>query len=388
MGFRERAIKWNLFLLMAAALWLGLPSVSCASSSTRQQIQENEQQQQAIENERDANQENINSLKWQRSNLKKTLDELNAQLTQVSDNLASLERQISDKEQEIADTREALRLAREKEASQHDSMEKSLRYMYERGEPNILDVLVSSGSFSALLNAATYIQGILEYNDRMLDDFIENREFIESEQARLEVEDAQLQDLQQQARLEKERIDGLIEETSRKMSEYAGQISEAEEAAAAYERELQRLDEDLETLKKKLAEEIAMAQRAAAAAKRDISEVVFEEGDRYLLANLIYCEAGGEPYEGKLAVGAVVINRLLSSVYPDTVVGVIYQRNQFSPVRSGRLDLALANNRATESCYRAADEAMSGVTNVGGCVYFRTPIPGLTGIPIGGHIFY
>ena len=353
MGFRERAIKRNLFLLMAAALWLGLPSVSCASSSTRQQIQENEQQQQAIEDERDANQENINSLKWQRSSLKKTLDELNAQLTQVSDNLASLERQISDKEQEIADTREALRLAREKEASQHDSMEKSLRYMYERGEPNILDVLVSSGSFSALLNAATYIQGILEYNDRMLDDFIENREFIESEQARLEEEDAQLKDLQQQARLEKERIDGLIEETSRKMSEYAGQISEAEEAAAAYERELQRLDEDLETLKKKLAEEIAMAQRAAAAAKRDISEVVFEEGDRYLLANLIYCEAGGEPYEGKLAVGAVVINRLLSSVYPDTVVGVIYQRNQFSPVRSGRLDLALANNRATESCYRA-----------------------------------
>ena len=87
-------------------------------------------------------------------------------------------------------------------------------------------------------------------------------------------------------------------------------------------------------------------------------------------------------------MGAVVINRVLSSVYPDTVVGVIYQNRQFSPVASGRLALALANDSATESCYRAADEAMSGVTNVGQCVYFRTPIPGLEGTRIGGHIFY
>jgi spore germination cell wall hydrolase CwlJ-like protein len=116
--------------------------------------------------------------------------------------------------------------------------------------------------------------------------------------------------------------------------------------------------------------------------------VTFEESDRYLLANLIYCEAGGEPYDGKLAVGAVVINRVLSSVYPDTVTGVIYQNKQFSPVGSGRLALALANGKATQACYQAADEAMSGVTNVGSCVYFRTPIPGLTGISIGGHIFY
>ena len=89
-----------------------------------------------------------------------------------------------------------------------------------------------------------------------------------------------------------------------------------------------------------------------------------------------------------LAVGAVVINRVLSSVYPDTVTGVIYQRSQFSPVASGRLALALAEGRATQACYDAADEAMSGVSNVGDCVYFRTPIEGLSGISIGGHIFY
>ena len=116
--------------------------------------------------------------------------------------------------------------------------------------------------------------------------------------------------------------------------------------------------------------------------------VIPEVGEKELLAALIYCEAGGEPYAGQLAVGAVVINRVLSSVYPNTMTGVIYQKYQFSPVGSGRLAIALSQNKATASCYKAADEAMAGQTNVGNCVYFRTPIEGLSGISIGGHIFY
>ena len=69
-------------------------------------------------------------------------------------------------------------------------------------------------------------------------------------------------------------------------------------------------------------------------------------------------------------------------------MGVIYQNKQFSPVLNGRLALALTYDKANSDCYKAADEAMSGVTNVGNCVYFRTPVEGLTGISIGGHIFY
>ena len=117
--------------------------------------------------------------------------------------------------------------------------------------------------------------------------------------------------------------------------------------------------------------------------------MAFAEGDRYLLANLIYCEAGGEPYVGQVGVGSVVMNRVLSSVFPNTITGVIYQSGQFAPVASGRLALALAENRATASCYQAADEVMNGTTNVSNCVFFRTPVEGITPkYTIGGHIFY
>ncbi len=180
----------------------------------------------------------------------------------------------------------------------------------------------------------------------------------------------------------------MINQTSNSIAKYGNQISDAEQKALAYEAQIKEKEKDLEYLKQVLAEEIAKSQAAANGVWRDISEVSFAEGDKKLLANLIYCEAGAEPYEGKVAVGSVVINRVLSSQYPDTVVGVIYQNRQFSPVASGRLDLALAADIANNDCYRAAEEAMSGISNVGNCVYFRTPIEGLSGISIGGHIFY
>ena len=211
---------------------------------------------------------------------------------------------------------------------------------------------------------------------------------MEEKEAELEQEKKDLDALREETKAEQEKVTGYVNSTSSSIKQYSGQIADAEAQAAAYEEEIKKQEEDIAYLKKKLAEEIAMSKLSAQSKWRDISDVQFAEGDRYLLANLIYCEAGGEPYAGQLAVGAVVINRVLSGVYPDTVTGVIYQNKQFSPAGSGRLALALSENRATASCYKAADEAMAGQTNVGNCVYFRTPIEGLTGIRIGGHIFY
>lgn len=363
------------------------PMVSYAST-TQQKIDKTEKEKNELEGKLDDKQEELEDLKGEHSSLKGQLSNLNSELTQVSNNLASLENQIAVKEQEIVDTQAALEEAKQTEAQQYASMKTRIRYMYESGEKSYIEAFFSAASLAEFLNAADYFERIAEYDRMMLDDYEANRQFIESEEARLQNEKIELDGLKQQAENEKSRVSGLINKTSQSISQYADQISDAEAEALAYEAEIKKKEQDLEYLKKKLAEEIAISQAAAKGQWRDISEVTFAEGDRKLLANLIYCEAGGEPYEGQVAVGAVVMNRVLSSKFPDTVVGVIYQNRQFSPVASGRLELALAQDKATERCYRAADEAMSGISNVGNCIFFRTPIEGLTGISIGGHIFY
>ena len=249
-------------------------------------------------------------------------------------------------------------------------------------------MLVGATSFANFLNQNNYVEQLSAYDRKMFLQYIETRKSIEAKEAKLKEEKEQLDEYKVKAQAEQSRVSGLVNQTSGSIKQYANDISDAEAKAQALEDQIKAQEADIKKLEAKLAEEIRLSKLAASSAWRNISEVSFADGDRYLLANLIYCEAGSEPYEGKVAVGAVVINRVLSSVYPDTVVGVIYQNKQFSPVSSGRLALALAEGKATAACYQAADEAMKGYSNVGNCVYFRTPVPGLSGINIGGHVFY
>ena len=89
-----------------------------------------------------------------------------------------------------------------------------------------------------------------------------------------------------------------------------------------------------------------------------------------LLARLINGEARGEPYIGQVAVGAVILNRVKSPKFPNTIAGVIYQNNQFSSVKDGQFDVAIEEG---STVYKAAQEAMNGSDPTGGALYFYNP---------------
>lgn len=381
-----KGLRKIVVLLLTVALLGMIPAnaTTATATTTLEQIQQTQQEKNELQNKLNQTQENLEDLKGEHNTLKGELNNLNTQLTRVSDNLSDLEQQIKSKEAEITVTQEKLAEAKATESWQYECMVIRVRDMYERKDTSYLNAILNTGSFSEMLNAADIFEQIAAYDQKKLKEFKENRQLIEEQEALLQQEKIELDNLKIAAEAEKSKVSGLISQTANAMDKYADQISDAEEQAKAYEAEIEKKNATLE----KLQEELRLSQAAANGVWRDISEVEFEDGDLYLLANLIYCEAGGEPYEGQVAVGSVVINRVLSGKFPDTVVGVIYQKRQFSPVASGRLELALGANKATASCYRAAEEAMSGVTNVGNCVFFRTPIEGLEGINIGGHVFY
>lgn len=365
-----------------------MPVTDAFAATTKEKLEQAEKEQAEVKGKLEETEQNIAGMETEKSELQTKLNQLNNDLTAVSEKLEDLEGQIEDKEEEIEETTADLEEAKETEKTQYANMKERIQFMYEKKNTLYLEILFSATGFAEFINNTTYLEMLSEYDQNLLKEYEQNRILIEEKEAQLIEEKAELDTLREETAAEQAKVTGYVNSTSSSISQYAGQIADAEAVAAAYEADIKKREEDIAYLKKKLAEEIALSKLAAQSSWRDISEVQFAEGDRYLLANLIYCEAGGEPYAGQLAVGAVVINRVLSSVYPDTVTGVIYQNKQFSPVASGRLALALAENRATAACYKAADEAMAGQTNVGNCVYFRTPIEGLTGIQIGGHIFY
>lgn len=128
------------------------------------------------------------------------------------------------------------------------------------------------------------------------------------------------------------------------------------------------------------AETAASTEAETAAASASVST-----DDTTLLAALIYCEAGNQSYDGMVAVGAVVMNRVNSSSFPNTISEVIYQSGQFSPASSGALATALANG-VPSTCYTAAAAAIAGEDPTGGALYFNTTAN--KGIQIGDHWFY
>ena len=104
---------------------------------------------------------------------------------------------------------------------------------------------------------------------------------------------------------------------------------------------------------------------SSSAATTASSSTSYVSSDHRLLAKLVYAEARGESYKGQVAVAAVVLNRVASSSFPNTVSGVIYQSGAFSCVSNGSI-----NNTPDSSCIRAALDALNGWDPTGGCLYY------------------
>ena len=134
--------------------------------------------------------------------------------------------------------------------------------------------------------------------------------------------------------------------------------------------------------------ENAAAKEVFAAAKEaaNVGEgVEYSDSTLKLLASIIFCEAGNQPYEGQVAVGAVVMNRVRSDAFPDTVREVIYQKGQFTPAGTGWLDRVVASEGYTDSALQAAKDALAGQSPIGDCLYFDQ---GSQGKRIGAHSFH
>ena len=148
--------------------------------------------------------------------------------------------------------------------------------------------------------------------------------------------------------------------------------------------------ETMEEIKKREEKELE-EKRKADEAKAKLTEnrgaVPVNASDDMLLAALIQCEAGNQPYEGKLAVGAVVMNRVRSGGYPNTIQGVIYASGQFKPAGNGKVAKRLESGGIQESCIQAAREAIAGASNVGGATHFRRA-GNHDGLVIGNHVFW
>lgn len=383
----KRNDSCRLFVMFVLIFQLMLSPVLCQATTTGQKLNQAERDKANAETQLDKVQDEVIDLHEERVSVQIYLDQLNEELLKVNGKLNEIQKIREEKEQAIKDAQVAIEDAKQMQKDRYEDMKKRIRFLYEKGSNSYLEIFFEAKSFSDLINKADYIEQINKYDRKMLAEYQQAEIDIAKQEKELREDKDSLKILESEANEDALAVMTSVRETSMKVSDYLDQINEKEQQAMAYEQEIAEKESDIATLTEQYKQELAMSAQSATMVNRDISDLIFSSGDIDLMAAIIECEAGGESYTGKVAVGAVVLNRVRSPLFQNTVLEVIMAPRQFSPVGSGRFAIVLARG-ANETCYQAAADAMAGASPVGNCLFFRTPIPGLNGQRLGGHVFY
>lgn len=342
-----------------------------------------------LQNQLDDAEDQLDTYNEQNNALQGDLKNLNNNLQSLANDINELESQISEKEDEMASLTVELEAATQLASSQYENMKSRIQYMYEHGNTSLLEVLLDSRSFSDFLNRTEYVSFITSYDRDKLNEYQQLMTDISKKKQQLEDGQASLLAMQEDIKKNQSNVSALINQTQKDIDKTQANIANANEDKEALEKQLAYWEE----VERKLEAEKAEADRKKweelqQMGKEDFSNIDYtpQEGEAYLLAAIIQCEAEGEPYNGKIAVGNVVLNRVQSSRFPNTITGVIYQNKQFSPVASGRLAYRLEAG-VNDECIRAATEVLNG-KHITDALFFRTNNGSVSGTIIGNHVFY
>lgn len=351
-------------------------------------IDDMQQQQQELEEQGDA-------LRQEQDNLNGTMTGLNSNLGSLSATMTSIQEEIEAKQDEIAEAEAALEQAQADADAQYEAMKLRIQFSYENGGTFSWTMLFESEGIVDFINRASYMSDIAQSDRELLTLYQETLESIELQKAQLETEKEEL--LAKQDELEANKTQLLnsisqvassinanqqaLEENSSQAEELAARIAEAEEIEARLE--AQKAAEAAAQLAQAQAMEAEMAQSEGTSG----TPVVAQTSEAELLAALIYCEAGGESYAGQVAVGSVVVNRVNSTYFPNSITDVIYQSGQFTPAASGKLALVLENGLTTDSCRNAANQVIGGSVS-GNWLFFCVNTGSVEGTVIDHQVFY
>jgi spore germination cell wall hydrolase CwlJ-like protein len=351
-------------------------------NDTKNQIDDLQNQKKDAENE-------VNNIEDRKENLESDLSGLNGQLSELATSMNELETQISDKEDEIENAEADLEAAEAQSDKQYEDMKVRIQFMYGNSNVSVWQMLLESTSLSDFLNRTEYISDINRYDREMLTTYQELQESIAEQKAGLEADMEELLALKEDMQQKQDSVNSLIGQTKANIAQTNQDLEDAKENVSDLDAKLQKMIEYEKQLElQKAQEDPARLAAIKAQEQEDTSGVVYvpTDSDAYLLGAIIQCESDGEPYEGKLAVGSVVLNRVRSSYFPNTISGVIYQSGQFSPVASGRLAYRLEAG-VNGTCLQAAQEVLNGNITLN-CLYFRTNNGIISGTVIGNHVFY
>lgn len=335
----------------------------------------------------------VDSLEKQTNGLQNQLDSLNQDLTSLSAEITDLASKIEDTDASVQKAELDLAAAKLDEQLQYDAMKKRIKYMYETGNTSLLQIIFSSESMGDFLNKAEFVKNITEYDRNMLDELQKVHELVAKKDSDLKAEQASLAEMKTNLDQQEQELNDKISSTSGELQASSEALAKAKEAQAAAAAALKKKQEEeaAQTAANNTSSSSGNTYSGSSGGNTTITvpDTPAETTDLVLFAAILQCEAGGYNYDGILAVATVIMNRVASPLYPNTISGVVYQSGQFAPTWDGSLSRVLQRGPVS-LCYQVAQEALGGarLASVSGCYQFRSASTGMSGINVGGNVFF
>ena len=243
------------------------------AETTLQKLQKAKEEKNKTQQAKDNTQERKDSLKITQNSLLGQLSSLNDDLEQIGNKLQGLEQNITDKEAQISRTQDELAEAVRIQDEQYAAMKIRIKYMYERGNDNYLELLFTAGSFSDFLSKSEYVERLHSYDRRMLEQYQEARRQVEETQSRLEEELASLEDLHEQTQEEQGKASEKVKQTADSVADYANQIQDAEATIDQLEDMISQQENDIAALQKQYEANKAEIDKMMAQVQSEINDI-------------------------------------------------------------------------------------------------------------------
>lgn len=379
-------------VLLFALIWSNIPLESLADETDDMVSQENQTREtisnleresketkdaiQQLQGEKQQTQSNVNNLQNQSSALQSTINGYSSKLNSIDEEISVTEEQMAEVSAEIVELDKQLQEARQQEKDRYELLKLRMQSTYENGgSKGLIRLLLESGSMKELLTKFEYINAIVAYDKRKISELKAIQDDIEAKAAVVAEKEAELDAYQEQLDEKHQELTDLTGVVKGQLNTTNNSLSSEKNKLNDYDQKLAELDKKMKALEAKTAAaQAALAQQIAdrLARTKENTGGAYSASDNELiwLAATIQAESDGESYTGKLGVGSVIMNRVKSSAFPNDVISVITQPNQFAPYRSGKVEFIIANG-PNSTCIRAAQEVLGGA-RIGDYLFFMT----------------
>lgn len=238
---------------------------AATAAELRKQKQDAQKAKDEAQKQLDDANASINELEKAQKGITDEIDALDNQLVEVLASISMIEDEIKDKQAQIEVAKTDLEYAQQVEQGQYDSMKARIKYMYEKGETQYVQLLLESKNTAGLVNKADYVEELYDYDRKKLEEYVAAKEAVAQAKATLEEEEAELETCKFELKNEEDELNTMLEEKKAEEEDYDNQIAKAKQEAAAYKAKIKQQNSEIKKLEseaqKKEAEEEAARKK-------------------------------------------------------------------------------------------------------------------------------